>query len=427
MKKLIRISTTCILLFASLIGNAQSKKCGTMNNLSNELKKNPSLQTIIENDERINQQWIKEHWVKDHKNTANKPAPYVTIPVVVHVIWHNPVENISDAQIQSQITALNEDFRILNADSLPLNHPFWPIAFDAQIEFCLAKRDPNGNPTNGITRTYTNITSFIGDGTEKSAQTGGKDNWAPTQYLNIWVCNLDDNTGTLGYATFPSSLGLSPNDDGIVIDYEAFGFTGTATPPTNFGRTAVHEVGHWLNLRHIWGDAVCGDDLVSDTEVAEEDNSGCPSFPWNANSICGSGPYGEMYMNFMDYVDDNCMVMFTYGQALRMNATINGNRIGLIYSQGCKAPTNINETWLDNALELYPNPNKGVFTLNNINPNGDNVNAILYDLMGKKLKEVNGITKFPYTLHFDDLPDGIYNLILQTHHSNVSKKLIISK
>lgn len=406
---------------------AQKKRCGTTEHQNEQLKKHPNLQSIIAEDEKANQQWIAAHWGENKKQGFNKPQPYITIPVVVHVVWHNPAENISDAQIQSQITALNEDFRLSNTDSLPAIHPFWPYTADAQIEFCLAKRDPNGNPTNGITRTNSQITMFTTDNMIKHNVSGGKDNWPPTQYLNIWVGNLDDNTGILGYASFPSSLGINPSNDGVVIDYKAFGFIGTATAPNNFGRTGVHEIGHWLNLEHIWGNSICGDDFVTDTEIAEEDNYGCPPFPWNANSTCGSSQYGEMYMNYMDYVDDNCMNMFTYGQALRMNATLNGKRVGLFYSQGCKAPTDVESTVLEKTIDIFPNPTQGKFSINRYGEHEKPINITVLDVFGHVVFESKNIKTYPYTIDLNHLSDGIYIVQLDDYSSRVMKKITLSR
>ncbi|HHS95738.1 MAG TPA: zinc metalloprotease, partial [Phaeodactylibacter sp.] len=223
----------------------------------------------------------------------------ITIPVVVHVVWNTAAENISDEQIQSQITILTEDFRRLNSDA----NNNWPQAADAEIEFCLAGSDPNGNTTNGITRTQTSVTSFSTNDNVKFDATGGKDAWPSSQYLNFWVCDLGG--GLLGYAQFP---GGPANTDGIVCDYQYVGNIGTATPPYHLGRTATHEVGHWLNLRHIWGDGGCGvDDLVADTPVSDAPNFSCPT----GHVSCGST---DMIENYMDYTHDDCMNLLTLGQ-----------------------------------------------------------------------------------------------------------------
>ena len=243
------------------------------------------------------------------------------IPVVVHVVYKTSAQNISDAQIQSQIDVLNEDFRRKNGDASTVPAPFAPLTADARIEFQLATTDPGGNPTNGITRTSTATTAFSDDDAVKSSATGGHDAWPADKYLNIWVCPLAG--GLLGYAQFPGGPAAT---DGVVIRHSAFGTMGTAAAPFNLGRTTTHEIGHWLNLRHIWGDdgtGCSGSDFVADTPNQGGPNYGTPTFP---KVSCGNGPNGDMFMNYMDYVDDTAMVMFSTGQVTRMQATLDGLR-----------------------------------------------------------------------------------------------------
>ncbi len=291
----------------------------------------------------------------------------------------------------------------------------------------MATRDPNGNATSGITRTYTDSLSFVGDGNEKYTATGGKDNWDPTKYLNLWVCDLSASGGTLGYAAFPSDLVSAPDDDGVVISYTAFGDIGTATAPNDLGRTGTHEVGHWLNLRHIWGDTICGDDFVADTEIAEDNNFGCPTFPHNANSTCGSGVDGEMYMNYMDYVDDYCMVMFTFDQGTRMQSALNGDRAGLLTSLGCGSPTGINEVLLQNTFNIYPNPNNGNFIVNAQLTKNENVSISLYNLLGAKIQEFSNVKSYPFQMNLNDLPNGSYFIKFNSGNNTITKKVFISK
>ena len=245
----------------------------------------------------------------------NRVAPrfgVVRIPTVVHVVWNSGVQNISDAQINSQMDVLNRDFRRLNIDVSQVPTVWQGLVGDMQLEFFLANTDPLGNPTTGITRTQTSITSFLDDDKVKSNATGGVDAWPTDRYLNIWVCQLGGSL--LGYAQFP---GGPPATDGVVITHDAFGTTGTASPPFELGRTATHEIGHWINLNHIWGDdgtGCTGTDNVDDTPNQGGFNVGCPPFP---HISCGNGPNGDMFMNYMDYVNDGCMVMFTQGQVNR--------------------------------------------------------------------------------------------------------------
>jgi hypothetical protein len=252
-------------------------------------------------------------------------APKVrTIPVVVHVVYKTARQNISDAQVKSQIRILNEDFRKQNADASKVPDVFKPLHADCNVQFRLATRDVFGQPSSGITRTRTTHGSFSYDDGVKSSLTGGADPWPTRRYLNIWVCQLGG--GLLGYAQFP---GGPWRTDGVVILHTAFGDRGTATAPFDKGRTTTHEVGHWLNLYHIWGDdgtGCKGSDHCPDTPNQASENYGEPVFP---HVSCNNGPNGDLFMDYMDYVDDKAMFMFTAGQATRMNATLNGPRAAL--------------------------------------------------------------------------------------------------
>jgi hypothetical protein len=244
----------------------------------------------------------------------------ITIPVVVHVVHQNAEEDISDAQVRSQIDAMNRDFRAKNPDLGKVPSVWKSLVIDSKIQFALATKDPKGKKTSGITHTATTATSFGPDDRVKAKKTGGVDPWPTDRYLNIWVCSLGE--GLLGYAQFP---GGPSKRDGVVILNTAFGTKGTAKAPFNKGRTATHEVGHFLGLRHIWGDRndCTGNDFVADTPPAREANTGKPKFP---RITCNNGPDGDMFMNYMDYVDDDSMFMFTTGQVARMNATLAGPR-----------------------------------------------------------------------------------------------------
>ncbi len=326
------IKLLSILLFISLSSYSQNnERCATNEHMHELYAKNPHLLIDQQKYESELQQWI----VKQQGNTK---ATVVTIPVVVHVVYNNSAQNISDAQVLSQIDVLNEDFRKLNSDfnsGCPV--PFQPLAADCQIEFCMAQRDPNGNPTNGIVRKSTSVSSFsyTSDNVKFDA-TGGSDQWDPSKYFNIWVCKLSG--GVLGYGEFPGSS--FTNTYGCVLDYQTVGRPphNPNPGPYNLGRTGTHEVGHCFNLRHIWGDAYCGNDLVSDTPVQQSSNGGCPSFP-KTSPCSGNGSNGDMFMNYMDYVNDNCMVMFSQGQSTRMNAVLNTTPYNALKtSNGCIPP-----------------------------------------------------------------------------------------
>ncbi len=266
----------------------------------------------------------------------------IRIPVVVHVLFHTDRENIEMDQIESQIAALNRDYRLKNADRSQIPAPFRTFAADTLIEFALAVQDPQGNPTTGVTRTRTSKEVFPYNDNDDEATTKldlmikfdgfGKSAWPRDSYLNLWTCTI--NNGLLGYAQFPGGAAAT---DGVVILNSAFGSTGIAAPPFNLGRTAVHEVGHWLNLLHIWGDDAGGcsrSDNVDDTPNQADSNGSdvrITSFP---HITCNNAPNGDMFMNYMDYVNDDTMFMFTSGQLKRMNATLAGARSSLSTSKG---------------------------------------------------------------------------------------------
>jgi hypothetical protein len=252
------------------------------------------------------------------------PGQEASIPVVVHVVYRTNAENISDTQVRSEIDALNKDYSATNTDRANVPAVWSGLVSDCMIRFALAKTDPDGNPTPGITRTKTTVASFPQDDSVKSNASGGADAWPSDKYLNLWVCALGG--GLLGYAQFPGGPTVT---DGVVILNTAFGSIGTAAPPYNLGRTATHEIGHWLNLRHIWGDTedCTGTDFVDDTPNAQFPNYGKPTFP---HVSCNNGPNGDMFMNYMDYVDDAAMVMFTNGQIARMHATLAGPRSSIL-------------------------------------------------------------------------------------------------
>ncbi|MCB0620751.1 MAG: zinc metalloprotease, partial [Saprospiraceae bacterium] len=289
-----------------------------MEYLEYQLQQDPKRAAKMEAIERFTQEYLA--------NPNRAVTGVVSIPVVVHVIYNNSTENISDAQVLSQIDVLNADFRRMNADQ----DNTWPQAADSEIEFCMASTDPSGNPTNGITRTSTSVTAFSANDNMKFNSSGGKDAWPAGSYLNIWVCDLSG--GLLGYAQFP---GGPASTDGVVIDYAYFGTIGTATPPFHLGRTATHEVGHWLNLRHIWGDGPCSvDDFVTDTPTSDAANYGCPI----GHVSCSTT---DMVQNYMDYTDDACMNLYTTGQKNRMRAVFDtgGARQSLLNSTACNGGT----------------------------------------------------------------------------------------
>lgn len=280
--------------------------------------------------------------------------PLIRIPVVVHVIFNNDQQNISEAQIRSQIEVLNKDFRKLNADTSFIPTAFRSLAADCRIEFQLASSDPAGRATKGIVRKATNVKGFGLDESIRSTASGGSDPWDASQYLNIWVAPL--SRGLVGFSSPP---GIRKDLDGVVISFTAFGTTGTAYAPYDKGRTATHEIGHWLGLRHIWGDSDCGNDYIDDTPPQSSSTLGCPS---GVISTCNNGPNGNMYMNFMDFTNDACINMFTRGQAAVMRSLFDdyGKRNSLLSSTGLNSPSlpALPEELKPgpSSIRLFPNP-----------------------------------------------------------------------
>lgn len=257
----------------------------------------------------------------------------VTIPVVVHVVYNNDTENISDEQVYSQIDVLNRDFNKENSEVANTPNIFANVVADCGIRFQLATRDPQGLATTGIVRHKSSNSVWGVNDDIKLPSKSGFSPWSPSKYLNIYVCDM--GTKAIGFSSFP---GMPEEVDGIVIDYKAFGTTGTAKEPFNLGRTCVHEIGHWLGLFHIWGDTDCGNDYVEDTPTHKTQNKGCPAFP--QYSSCNGVQSVDMTMNFMDYVNDACMYMFTKGQSARMMAIIEKKRSGLMSSDALLAAPN---------------------------------------------------------------------------------------
>ena len=345
----------------------------------------------------------------------------IRIPVVVHNIYHYPTEKITNAQAALQIRALNECFRRLSADTINTPAYFKKFAADTRIEFQLAISDPRKRGTTGIVRKYSPVVLWQGDDKMKYSSEMGDDAWDPTSYLNIWVCHLDR---VAGYSSVP---GDDPRRDGIVIDLNAFGANGGNG--FEMGKTAVHEVGHWLGLKHIWGDVYCGDDGVDDTPKQAGYNIGCPGV---INVTCGNGPYGDMYMNYMDLTSDQCMNIFTIGQKgkMRGNFLPGGARSGLLTSKGLDRPL-IQEIELPNSdpkwlrPQLYPNPATSSLVLDlNYDPRWMGKNIYIFNFAGQVVINLT-ITSLSQTINISNLASGLYFLAAKKDDGESIKMKIV--
>lgn len=407
-----------VLIYTTRLFSDDIIRCATHTIFEKNAIANPDLLFIKQVAQTEIYQYLEDK--KLHKN--NEIESVVTIPIVVHIVYKNATENISDAQIQTQIDALNKDFRNLNADKLASSHPFYPLASDVQIEFCLANIDPDGNTTTGITRTATTVSSFSDDDKVKFATYGGRNAWDSKQYLNIWVCNL--GALVLGYATTPEFLSTATNIDGVVISYNAFGTTGTATAPYNKGRTATHEIGHWLGLEHIWGDDLdcSGTDHIDDTPNQKIATTTCPSS--EITDDCSPTSPGIMYQNYMDYTDDACMVMFTNGQTERMRAALDLYRADLINSSKCSGTTAIT-TAQNTTIKIYPNPIQNYLAIDGLPKNNNRSFSVeISNLLGQ-LAYKNNITPLNTLLEMPTLPSGTYYIRIFNDIFNYTQKLSV--
>lgn len=398
MKKLLLTLTGSSLIVLSSIGQ-QLEKCATHTKHSERLASDPNYAHAMATAQSL---------AKKNLTTSNEKS-ILTIPVVVHVVYKNAAQNISMTQIQSQIAVLNEDYRGLNIASL--SPDFDSLKADIEVEFCLATVDPNGNPTDGVTRTSSTGGSFFGyfspfNDDIKYDSLGGKNAWPTDKYLNLWVGEMFP--GLLGYAQFPGDPKV--NADGVAITTTAFGTTGNVDPISAGGRTATHEVGHWMGLYHIWGDEdTCdGSDTIPDTPNATAaSNQGCEI---TRNSCSNEDPFwgvhdpNDMVQNYMDYSSDTCMALFTKGQKARMWSFLSSDprRLGLATSNGC-AGLGIKDDYQLN-FSIYPNPSETSITVESFT---DLEEITVFNAFGQEVLKIE-TAGLKTTVNVSVLEKGIY-------------------
>jgi Pregnancy-associated plasma protein-A/Secretion system C-terminal sorting domain len=321
MTKHVLLSLSAGLLLAT--ASSAQERCGSMDNLTREIAADPARGARLQQIDDFTQQYLATH------PRSERGGGVVTIPVVWHVLYNTPAQNVPTTQIMAAMQQMNDDLARLNSDASNTPAAFQDEASATAVQFCLASRDPNGFITNGIVRVPTVLSDFpCGSTSMKFNIQGGDDAWPAGSYLNVWTCELSG--GCDGFAAFPGGDALT---DGVVNSWGEIGSIAQQGPSQN-ARTNTHELGHWLNLRHIWGDDMCGDDLVNDTPTQNITLFNCPTWPL---IDCSSGPDGVMFCNYMDYTDENCINMFTAGQADRMEALFvpGGDRASLATSMGC--------------------------------------------------------------------------------------------
>lgn len=352
----------------------------------------------------------------------------ITIPVVVHVIHNgqnisNNGMNITDARILSQITVLNQDFRrMIGTPGYNTN----PIGADVEIQFCMAQVDPNGNPTTGIHRVNLGVSQWDEDSVETILKP--QTIWDSSKYYNIWVCQFGyDLDGVLGYAQFPGSSGLqglqgpyTADTDGVIIDWRAFGSSdfsgagGTYFPSINKGRTTTHETGHFLGLRHIWGDnSSCTvnatdswQDYCPDTPAATTEHYDCSQ----DYDTCSAAPGKDMTENYMDYSNDTCMNIFTLDQKARMMAVMQNSprRRSLTTSTACQPPLSNPSFELLQGIKLYPNPANDVLNIAVSDSSKTPDSYTIYNSLGQVIKLATSVNEGNLKVDTSNYATGIY-------------------
>lgn len=300
-----------------------------MDLLNEKFKRNPALKAVFEKKQASLFNLVQ--FRQKNKLTEKTLANPIAIPIVFHIVMKNP-GLVSDDQIIAQLDTLNKDYAGLNGDSVRIPSYFKSVFGKSGISFCLAKRTPTGEPTTGIVRFTTAKNTFSNSDGEsvKHASLGGDDAWDANKYLNIWICDLSGDL--LGYGTFPGSTSL--NEQGVVVDYGCI--PGGLLTSYNKGKTMTHEIGHYFNLYHIWGDddgACTGTDYIADTPNQANSTAGCPSGV--LTDACSPTSPGIMYQNYMDYTGDDCLVMFTKDQVDVMEGVLTTERSALLTSDGC--------------------------------------------------------------------------------------------
>lgn len=427
------------LLCSAAIVVAQVDKCATMHVFKESITKHHLTSTFY-SAERAAAKWLQEN---KEALTTKRTQAVIKIPVVVHVIYKNAAQNIADSNIFSQISVLNECFRKLNPNYVNTRNIFDSIGADVEIEFCLADKDPMGNATNGIIRksapASASFDPLFGFDFVKMPSKGGDTLWPPSQYLNIWTCDMSlfSVEAVLGYAQFP---GMAQQTDGVVIQYNYF---GRYAKPKFFGKTTVHEVGHWLGMRHIWADDAPGlsqpgtcdsTDFVGDTPNCKSQSaSNCDTV---INSCSNEDPYWgsldppDMVENYMDYSKDSCMTMFTKGQKARMYSFLNTDPIRLAITTstaGCNTFAGVGEIKdFGNHINIYPNPASDNVKIMIGNISYSDFGYELFNAVGQ-LVSAGDISYLITEVNTSELQAGIYFIKVFNTSNTITKRLVVNR
>lgn len=389
---------------------------------------------------------------KANNNQLTSSKATLIIPVVFHVVWNTstPIQNLDDSVLLEQIAVLNEDFSRSNADAANTRAGFLPIVSNADIQFELACIDPLGNPTNGIIRVPTSTLfggGFLPDmaSVSKIQNTvdGGSDAWNTSEYLNIWVGDINGGAPSpslLGIATPPAGLSNWPANsipaeltDGAIIQFNAFGrnnpnpMAGTVVN----GRTVTHEVGHYLGTRHCaentfggFFGSICGDDDgLIDTPTCDQSAQGCDMARNSCvDAIPGTtGDLPDMVENYMDYSDQDCQNSFTVGQTTIMRNVLQNERLGLLSSPGIGncVITLIDQNSTNEKITIHPNPSNGTFTINTSMNSTVSIRNSLGKVITPSKTTKGNITEVKIETK------GIYFVTIESKKNRITKKVIV--
>lgn len=452
-----KILTAALLCGATIAGNntfAQTnEKCATTEIGNKFIADNPGMEAAYH---QYQQDVLQRAVAYEANEGAQKTTATVTIPVVFHII-------LTQAQIDdiggtaavyeraiAQMNVINECFNASNSDTNKIPIAFKPLLGNAQIGFGPAHRTPAGKATPGVEIKIAppGFPGFaVGDGAAKKTASGGLDPWDNKKYLNIWVVKLS-TANVLGYGYSPSYAALLNKSDetGIVVTYEAWGrrksaLDGSYISGSHLGRTLVHEMGHFFNLWHVWGNVPVGsgscnkndpdplkyDDGVTDTPPQEDANQVCPGLTTEIKN-CTNTPGGEMFMNFMDYPGDECVLLFSKGQVTRMKAEIapGGPSYDLTtHPELLSWPTDVSTIEKDNQFLIAPNPSTGAFTISF--DNAQNLKGVtIINMMGQAIRNINTTaTVNSYTFDLSGMAKGIYTVQCNFEQGTVMRKIIL--
>ena len=421
-----KILLAFIAIIFSLIANSQnpiaigSHRCGSNEAIKQQMIADPiyakKVEALLKN---------KGNYSRSDKKGKPPSVGSITIPVVVHVIYNTDEQNISDAQVQSQIDVLNADFGASNSDYNNYDSGYGSVKGDMEINFCLVQ----------VIHKQTKTKSFATNDNMKYNKRGGSDAVDPMHILNIWVCNLNS---ILGFAYYP---GISPEKFGVVCHTNAFGKGAQYNlfAEYNLGRTTTHEIGHCFGLAHIWGSSNCGSDEVDDTPLHNTANFGCPE--QGHLSTCAGTPL-EMWMNYMDYTDDRCMYFFSDDQVSRANFFLDTDpQLSSIINSACTNArgtnndititsnnTSIPARTIASSISLYPTITSGELSISVNNPTERKVGVNIYNqagaLMMKQQIFISNGKRFDQ-IDVSKLPNGIYFLEFTQTKNKQTKKFIV--